>query len=371
MKGSVYRKRRPNGSWSRWYAVIDLPKGPDGRRRQQTSTHATKADASAWLAQRVLELRAGEVYDTKVTVGEFLRSWLAGKQAVKETTRVSYAGHIEQHLVPRIGHLRLQDVRAHHLEEAYRGILAQRAERPVGPNGLRRIHATVMSAFNTAVRRGLIRRNPGASVEFPRPVVAERQAWTAEQAGRFLRVITDDPWCLLYRLLLVAGLRRGEALGLRWGDIDWEKATVSIRRQLTVAGGRVVESTPKSRHGTRTVAVDAVTLAGLRALRRAHPTGIHSGGDEWVFTTDAGDAVHPAAVSRHFTVLVRRAGLPMIRLHDLRHTSATLGLAAGESLVAVSRRLGHSSITITADVYAHPSGEQAAAAVHRLAADLA
>lgn len=288
---------------------------------------------------------------------------------MKESTRASYAGHVEQHLVPRLGHLKLRDLRAHHVEQAYRDILAQRAERPVGASGLRRVHATVMSALNAAVRRGLIRRNPAAGVELPRPVETERTVWSVAEATRFLQAIRDDRWYLIYRLLLIGGLRRGEALGVRWDDLDWDAHTLTVRRQLTVVRGRLIDTTPKSRAGVRTIALDEITMAGLRALRRERPTPI-AGASGGVFVTDTGDPIHPAAVSRHFSVLVRRAGLPMIRLHDLRHTSATLGLAGGETLLEVSRRLGHSSITVTADIYAHPTGDQARTAVTRLAAQL-
>jgi hypothetical protein len=100
MKGHIYRRIRPDGNRSRWYAVIDLPPSPTGARRQQTTTHDTRREAQAWLAQRVQELRAGETYDTKLTTGEFLTSWLAGNRALRAATRAEYARHIDRHLVP-------------------------------------------------------------------------------------------------------------------------------------------------------------------------------------------------------------------------------------------------------------------------------
>src|SRR4051812_29536517 len=154
MRGSVYRKKRPDGTYSRWYAVIDLPKGSDGRRRQRTSSHDTKKDAQAWLAQRVLELRAGEAYDSKLTVVQYLEEWLAGKQGLRPSTRQAYETHVRLLLEPALGHLKLLDLRSHHIEATYQALLAANRdrERPVGPTTMLRIHATLRSALNTAVK---------------------------------------------------------------------------------------------------------------------------------------------------------------------------------------------------------------------------
>ncbi len=219
MQGHIYRKKSSDGSWSRWYAVIDHP-GVDGKRRQKTTTHEAKRDAQAWLAQVVQELRAGEVYDTTVTVQEYLTSWLAGKQSLRPSTRLSYRCHIHQYLIPHLGHHRLTAVRAHHLEAMYVVITSgnNQRERPVGPETLRRIHATCQSALNTAVKRGLLRRNPTATVELARMQRPRRTTWNERDAATFLTAIVEDPLHPLYRMLLITGLRRGEALGLRWSD---------------------------------------------------------------------------------------------------------------------------------------------------------
>src|SRR4051794_4093354 len=120
MQGHIYRRRKPDGTWSRWHAVIDLPIDSTGRRRQKTSTHDTKREAQARLAKVTQELRAGEVYDTKVTVAEFLIGWLEGRQSLRPSTRQAYQTHLSQHLLPELGHLRLLDLRSHHIEVMYR-----------------------------------------------------------------------------------------------------------------------------------------------------------------------------------------------------------------------------------------------------------
>ena len=373
MKGTVYRKLRPDGRTSRWYAVIDLPPGPDGRRRQRTTTHDTKKQAQEALAQTVLELRSGEAHDSKVTVAEFLVDWLNGKESIRPSTRQAYEVHVVVHIVPAVGHLCLLDLRSHHIEAMYRSIALANAsrERPVGPATMRRIHATFMSALNTAVRRGVIRRNPAATVELARAAVATTTVWTVEQAAAFLEVTRGDPLALLYRILLNGGLRRGEVVGLRWADADLATGELRIAQQVVLVAGEAHVGPPKSATGVRPISLDQQTVELLRKHHLqellANPaTGSPMPVEQLVFTKGEGSGLNPAHVSRHFAQLVARAALPPIRLHDLRHTSASLGLASGESLLEVSRRLGHSSITITADTYAHVSTGAAQRSAQRL-----
>ncbi len=372
MQGHIYRKKSPDGSWSRWYAVIDHP-GVDGKRRQKTSTHETKRDAQAWLAQVVAELRAGQVYDTTVTVQEYLTGWLAGKQSLRPSTRLSYRCHIHQYLIPHLGHHRLSALRAHHLEAMYLAITSgnHQRERPVGPETLRRIHATCQSALNTAVKRGLLRRNPAATVELVRIQRPRRTTWNERDAATFLTAIVDDPLHPLYRMLLITGLRRGEALGLRWCDLDVQSSVLHVRQQLVAVGTDLVIGPPKTASGARTIALDEKTLQALQLhALEAHltPAGqLRQSPEDLVFSTTVGAPLCPAYVSRHFDRIVHRTELPRIRLHDLRHTSASLGLAGGETLLEVSKRLGHSSIGVTADIYSHITPQVARQAADRLA----
>ena len=311
--------------------------------------------------QKIPRLR---LVDRGVTTGEYLEEWLAGKRSLRASTLSSYEHHVSAYLVPYLGQVLLADLRSCHIDAMYRSIEAGNAgrQRPVSVSTLHRVHATLMSALNTAVKRGLIGVNPAATVELPRVHRSEASVWTTEEARRFLVEARADRWYLVYRLLLVAGLRRGEVLGLRWSQVDLDAAMLRIDRQLVLVDGRTVQGPPKSRSGTRTVQLDAET-ARLLTGQGANATG------EYVFGHDGGP-LDPAAVSRHFSVLCRRVGVPVIRLHDLRHTSASLGLASGESLFEVSRRLGHSSIRITADTYSHICPETSRTAVERLAATL-
>jgi integrase len=241
---------------------------------------------------------------------------------------------------------------------------------------LRRIHATLRAALNGAVRTGLITTNPGRWAELPAaarprpqvwtPALTQRWeqegwrpavgVWTAEQTAQFLRLAREHRLYALFHLVALRGLRRGEAAGLRRTDLDLDAGTVTVTGQLQQLGGRLVEGPPKSDAGHRVVALDATTMAALRAHqgrqhaeRAAAGTGRAETG--YVFTTRTGKPVGPDRLTRLFRRLVTESGLPPVTLHGLRHGAATLALAAGTDLKIVQDQLGHSSITLTADTY--------------------
>ncbi|MCY7341969.1 MAG: site-specific integrase [Pseudonocardia sp.] len=241
---------------------------------------------------------------------------------------------------------------------------------------VRRVHATLMSALNTAAKRRLIPFNPASFVELasgkrPKAVLwtDERIAewrrtgkrpkvavWTPEQTGAFLDHASADRLYALYHLLTFRGLRRGEAVGLPWSEVDFAGGNVVVSVQIIQLGYRTESGPPKS-GSSRPVALDVDSVAVLRAHKARQAAERLAWGPAWVesglvFTREDGSALHPEYVTRHFERLARAAGLPPIRLHDLRHGAATLALAGGADLKTVSEMLGHSTITITADTYA-------------------
>lgn len=269
--------------------------------------------------------------------------------------------------------MKLADLRPRHIEEVLTRLQkASEARRsPISAKTLRRILATLHSALATAVKRGLIRRNPAGMVELPKAERYRPKTWTKDQADRFLKHTEDDPLGVLFRLLLITGMRRGEAIGLQWGDLDVTERLLKIQRAITLVQGELLVGPPKSEAGIRTVYLDTATTDKLHRLQRRallqHPWGSGVDLEDTFIFTNTGGPVRPTYVSRRFTTLSRQAGVPVIRLHDLRGTSASLGLAAGEPLLQVSRRLGHSSITVTADVYSQvlpESAKEAASTLH-------
>jgi integrase len=311
----------------------------------------------------------------KLTVGDFLPAWLEGKQSLRPSTRASYESHIQLYLVPHLGDIVLIELGSEHIERMYREIMVANAarSRAVSPATMRRIHATLTSALSTAERRGWVRRNAAATVELARAPKPISQAWTSTEFARFLSLIDGDRLHLLYLLLGMRGLRRGEVVALRWRDVDLQAGWLRIEQSAVNVNGETVLGPPKSSSGVRTVALDPQTVAKLHwhgcqqrlENRDRIGTPVLS---ELVFTDAEGEPLDPTFVSRHFDRLVKKHGLPRIRLHDLRHTSASIGLASGETLLEVSRRLGHSSISVTADIYSHIAPLVASESAERLAA---
>ena len=340
-KGHVYRRRLKSGKWSSWYAVIDAPKSRDGKRRQITRSFPHRKMAEIWLAEQVQ--RHQQDKKAVVVLGEYLQEWVERQEHLSESTQVSYRGHIDLYLVPHLGSVPLGDLSADMVEAVYRHLLA------VGLSAatVRRINATLSSALSAATRDGLIAANPAQRVRARRPDPFHVRVWTADQAVRFLRFVEGDDLYLLWRLALITGLRRGEILGLRVCDVECATGCVSIRQNRVIVAGRVVTKTPKTRRSERQVAVDGISV-GLLTSRLQSATN----SEDLIFTSaGSAEGLDPGWVSRRFKQLVMAAGLPVIRFHDLRHTSATLGLSRGESVKEISARLGHSSTAFTGDMY--------------------
>jgi integrase len=224
------------------------------------------------------------------------------------------------------------------------------------------------------MRWGYVARNVADAVNPPKGLPAERQVWTPEQLRAFLSHMRDDRLYAAWLLVATTGLRRAELAGLRWVDVDFEAGRVSPRRPRVVVDYTVVESDAKTPKGRRSLALDPATLAALKAhqARQAEEktiigTGYRDSG--LVFTMPDGSPIHPQRISAWFLQHTRAAGLPRIRLHDVRHSYATAALAAGVPPKVISQRLGHATIAITMDTYSHviPGlDEQAAQTVARL-----
>jgi integrase len=361
----VYRRRTITGV-SRWNAVIDLPRGGDDTRRQVTRTFDTAGDAHAWLAQMAVD--AGkEATDSGPLVSEYLTGWLDGQVFLRPSTRASYRAHVEKYLNPALGVTPVTEVAHVQVERLVHDLAA----RGLAAATVQRILATLRSAMAHAVRTGLIHANPTSGVRVPSQVVRPIHTWTPDEAATFLEHLSDDALGVLQRLALTTGMRRGELLGLRWSHVSLTGGFLFVQVSRISIGGVTVEGPPKSRAGTRTVFLDPNTVTALRRLQLASRPEGEDGHKALLFTDTDGHPFTPWWVSRQFQQVISELGLPRIRFHDLRHTSATLGLASGESLKEVSARLGHSDIGITANVYADVLPETARASALRRASLMA
>ena len=358
-------------------------------------------------------LRVGVPLDRLPTVGQWLDGWLAGRRKIRPNTSRDYQSHIRRYLQPHLGRHRLDRLRIDHLDamfdaidERNQHILGARAandpkvrasvrgQRLVGAATKQRIRATLRAALNEAIRRQLLTTNVASFVELPsgkRPKALvwtpERVAswqvsgelpspvmvWTPAQTGQFLDHATQDRLYSLFHLTAFRGLRRGEACGVRWIDVDLDTGQIMVRKQLAQIGWRAELTDVKTDSSDAPVALDATTVQVLRAHRARQLQERLAMGPAWVdtglvFTKPNGEELNPADVTDRFHELAAEAGLPPIRLHDLRHGAATLALAAGTDMKVVQAMLRHSTITITADTYTSVLPEVAYAAAEAAAA---
>lgn len=399
MKGSTYKHcpcplehdangrrrpcRKPHGTW---YYVADLGPGFSRdrstgertwklRRQQRKGGFRTQREAEAALADLLSASASGtHAHDERLTVAAFLASWIDAKAAsgLRPTTERAYRQHIRDYLTPRLGHLRLRDLRPLHVEGALAQILADN-ERAVSGATVRRIHATLRSALTDAKRKHLVSINAAKDIALPRAERPKVRPWEPAELGKFLdHAVGADPRLgPMLEVMAATGLRRGEACALRWDDVDAEQAHLVVRRQLTdIPGehacpfcdqthrGRRFAATKTASGDERTVDLDSGTVGVLLALRLTQETERAAWGEAYrdhglVFAREDGTPLDPSAVSKRHAELARAAGVRHVRLHDLRHGAASLRLAANVPLAVVSKQLGHSSLTITADTYSH------------------
>ena len=375
-----------------WYFSADLPAAAGQRRRVRRGGFATRAAAVAALealASRPVGPEPG------LSTGEWLGQWLASRVSLRASTARSYAAHVRGYLVPYLGGIPLAALTPGDVQAMFTAIIRDETAlgRPVSAATLHRIHATLRAALNGAVRAGLIAVNPGRHPELPRAARPRPQVWTAAlterwqhegwqpevgvwtaaQTAQFLRQVRGHRLYALFHLTALRGLRRGEAAGLRWGDLDLDAGTLTVTGQLQQLGGRLVAGPPKSDAGRRVIALDKTTITALREHKLRQQAERAAAGTRWtqtgyVFTSKTGKPFGPDRMTRLFAKLVAASGLPPVTLHGLRHGAATLALAAGTDLKVVQDQLGHSTIVLTADTYTSVLPETARTAAEHTAA---
>jgi integrase len=355
----------------RWCAVVSLGRKPDGRRDRRKVTAKTKTEAMAKLRDLRRRLDNGLPAAGRVTVGVYLDRWAAGLDVrVRPHTCEQHRVTIRCHLRPALGAKTLAKLTAADCDALWSAKLTDGA----APNTVRLMRATLRRALQDAERDGLVIRNAAALSTPPRIEPPDGRTLTIDQARTLLAAAAGDRLEAAYVLVLAFGLRRGELLGLAWSDLDTEAGAVLVRQQVTVrkppqdadgkrAGRGVLELTPlkTGSKGRRTLDLTPELLDVLRAHRARQAAERLEMGPAWmdsglIFTTSIGTPVEPSSFSHAFASMAERAGLGHWHLHEARHTAASLMLAMGTKLEIVSRVLGHSSMAVTADVYAHLLG---------------
>lgn len=357
--------------------MIDIGRTPDGRRRQKWhGGYPTRKQAEAARAELVHQLNTGRYVEvTNTTLAEWTtEGWLpAMRTQLKPSTWHSYNRNLTLHVLPSLGNTPLRHLTPGRLNTLYAGLLETGNHTRTGglaAKTVRYIHTTIRKALSDAVDAGILATNPADRAKPPRirPTPAsELRTWTADQLAQFLDTTRKHRLAAAWRLAAMTGMRRGEILGLRWADVDLDAGRLAVRRTLISVAYRIQHSTPKT-HQARTIDLDSQTITQLRnhqarqQAEREH-WGIEYQDQGLVFARENGTPIHPDGFTQTFTNLVARIGLPRIRLHDLRHTHATLALQAGVPIKVVSERLGHQDPAFTLRQYTHAiPGMQAQAA---------
>ena len=416
---STRRRGRGEGSIvqradGRWMGRVDLG-WRDGKRRRKSLYGRTRQQVSSAITKALRAAEEGTLLtDGRQTVAQFLARWLSdvAKPRVRPRTLDTYEAAITHHIVPSLGKRPLskltpQDCQAWIATLVHGGV-------PVGR--IRYARVVLRNALNTAVRWRLAAVNAAALVDAPRMKRREIRPLTPDEAKQLIKTAANGPLEGFVGIALGCGLRLGEALGLQWPDVDLEAGTLRVRQQLQRSGGdtlarrpllaertrlrkalkeeledeqrvalrtnlrdvrsqlRALKTTPrlvepKSERSRRTIALPAVTVTALRGHRVRQLEARLAAGPSWldqgfVFTTPVGTPLDPCNLNKHFKALLAAAGLPAIRIHDLRHSCATLLLAQGVDARTIMETLGHSQVSLTLNTYSHvlPVLQRAAAA---------
>lgn len=333
----------------------------DGKRvRKIEGSFAKKKEAvSAHVAASQARTDGTWVEPSKLALGQYIiDDWLPAIRAtIRPSTFDSYQRNLAIHVIPTLGKIALSKLHPGQLNALY-GSLA-RGERPLAAKTIRYIHTIVHRALKDAQRWGKVARNAAALADPPRPRAPDSMSvWSPAQVRTFLDGVAGERLHPFYLLALTTGMRRGELLGLRWIDVDLEKGFVSIKQTLVCIGYRVEFGEPKTSRSRRTISIDPATIVVLKSYRARQLEERLAWGPGWtdsglVFAKENGTNFHPSLVSDAFEKAMRRSGLPRLRLHDLRHTYATLALESGMKPWDVSDRIGHSSVAFTLQVYRH------------------
>jgi integrase len=360
-QGSIYK--RDDG---RWVASVSLGR-EDGKPKRKYFYADTRKEAQELLAKAMHEVQQGMPLPAeRLTVGAYLDQWLSevASSKVRRKTLVVYQQLIRLHLKPGLGHKVLVKLTPREVQL----FLNKKLNTGLSPQTVKHLHAILRNALNRALKWGLVARNVASLVDAPHVKRYEAAALDPEQARALLRTLQHERLGALYTVPMAIGLRPGEALGLMWSDIDWERSTLHVTRSLQRIEGKLRIEELKSRSSRRSIKLPEVALTSLKAHRIHQAQERLAAGPHWqnsdlIFTTRQGRPLAPCFIARSFKRILNLADLPDTRVYDLRHTCATLLLVQGVHPRVVMEILGHSQISLTMNTYGHviPQLQQEAA----------
>ncbi|MBT2284259.1 site-specific integrase [Paenibacillus polymyxa] len=357
MRGCI--SKRKNGTYA---YTIEMGKHPEtGRRRQKMkSGFASRKEAEAALAQALAEVGRGSyITETKETVQDYFIKYLDLKRPqLRPGTVKTYKWLINYHIIPKLGQIPLAKLVPHHLVSMYEKL---RIEAGLSPQSINHVHKVLHDGLATAVRHEVLTRNVAALVKPPKIPKTKTTVWTSEQLTQFLHYTEPYRYHMIILLAATCGLRRGEAIALRWEDVDLKARTLTVKQSYTRGEKGHIFQEPKTAAGIRTMAIPDVTMTALKKQKVMQAEDKLASGPKYndhglISQTKHGLPISPYYFEARWLDLLRRSGLPKIRFHDLRHTHASLLLKQNVHPKIVSERMGHSSVGITLDRYSHTYG---------------
>lgn len=365
------RKRRERGhgsyrqrgdSWELKFPATDPATGE--RKFRYLTFKGTKTEAAAKLRSLTKEAAEGAYKaPARTTFGAVLDTW-DGTLNVSPKTAERYRELVRLHIRPRLGDVKLQDIRPSVLDRFYVDLLTGERSggskaRPLAPRTIGHIHRLLVRILSIAERDGLVSTNPARQTVRPKVERSEVEILNEEQAREVLTKLRGRPIFLIAAVGLATGMRRGEMLALRWRDVDLEAGHLQVNQALEETKEGLRFKAPKTKHGRRTISLPSFVIAELRAHKASQgeqrlALGLGKpGGDALVFCKPDGLPLAPDSVSDDWRRHVRTLELPRVSLHALRHTHASQLIASGVDILTISRRLGHGTPSITLDVYSH------------------
>ena len=361
-QNKLSRKPRGEGSVFKRKDGRFQVKIPLGSGKYKSGYFETQKEAERTRRQWLHELEQGKLVTAKdQPLQDYLEYWLkVKKMTVRETTIAMYHRYLSDYVYPSLGNIKLQKLSGEMIQQLYSELLDDEV---LSGNSIRLLHRILSTAMNAAVKLKKLSFSPVKDVTVPRAVRRDMRVLTIEQARTLIHSIDNERFKCLLTLAVVTGMRRGEMLALRWSDIDFQKAEVNVKRSLSFFYNPVEDVTlfyegpPKTTASKRMVMLPTIVLNALKMWKEEQniwKKNAHSWEhDDLVFSTRKGTFWSPNNVTLEFKAVLRAAGLPHMRIHDLRHSAATILLEMGVHVKMVQELLGHEDIKTTLGIYGH------------------
>ena len=342
----------------RWEGRIVVGYDEKGNPKTKSVTAKTKYECEEKLRALKDELgKAVEKLKPDMPFGEWMDFWYQNfcRPALRETTRVGYENYIYRHIIPSVGHIPLNKLSQNDLQQFYANLkkngrlqYADTIGSEVSNRLVRACHARCRSALEKAIEERLITRNPSIGCKLPPKKGREMQILTQSEIGRFLARAKEEGYYEMFLLELSTGMRRGEILGLKWGDLNITNGSLKIAREVVPAGSKIVIQPPKTKNSVRTVVLPPYMVEILAEMKKNKTC-------EWIFPSPVKEGMprNPTALHHRFKLILERSGCKNIRFHDLRHTFATMALENGMDVKTLSDMIGHISAETTLNIYSH------------------